>query len=207
VLVVSVVSVAWLAGFGLAARNSKRPLLFDRSADVFLGRDSGLEHRVAVRLSGVGDPKVFIIITALIAVALIVVGDFRAAVVAVVSVGLAVVVVEDLLKPFFDRRLGSVPGPTFPSGHTVVAVALAGVVTLAASGRRPLGRLLGLGLRWLLVAVALVVSCTIGLAMVVLRLHYLTDVVAGIPLGLSVSGCTAVLVDAVATRWQASRFR
>jgi membrane-associated phospholipid phosphatase len=203
--VVSMVAVACLTGFGFAARHAMHPLLFDASADAFLRRSSALEHRVAVGLSEVGKPTIFIAIIAFIAVALLLVGDYRAAVAAVVSVGVAMGLVEDVLKPFFDRRLGSVAGPTFPSGHTAVAVALAGAVMLAASGRRPLGRLLGPVLRRLLVAVVLVLSCTIGLAMVVLRFHYLTDVVAGIPLGLAVSGCTAVILDAVAARWQARR--
>ena len=33
--------------------------------------------------------------------------------------------------------------------------------------------------------------------MVALRLHYLTDVMAGVPLGLAIAGCTAVGVDAI----------
>ena len=205
VVVVTVVAVGSLAGFGFAARNATRPLLFDANADTFLRESSGLEHRVAVLLSEVGKPAIFVTLTALIVVALILLGDYRAAVAAVVSVGVALVLVEDVLKPFFDRRMSSVAGMTFPSGHTAVSVALAGTVALAASGRRPLGRLLGPVLRRLLVAFVLLLSCTIGLAMVVLQLHYLTDVVAGIPLGLAVSGCTAVVLDAVAARWQASK--
>jgi membrane-associated phospholipid phosphatase len=173
--------------------------MFDHRVYVFFLSASGLEQRVAVLLSDLGDPEIFVTITALIALALIFLDDYRAAVTAVVSAGLAWALVEHVLKPFFDPRLG----PAFPSGHTAVAVALAGAVTLAASGERPLGRLLGAVLRNLLKATVLVLSGTIGLAMVVLELHYLSDVVAAIPLGLSLSGCTALLVDVFATRWRA----
>ena len=37
--------------------------------------------------------------------------------------------------------------------------------------------------------------------MVVLRLHYMSDVVAGVPLGLAVTGCTALALDAIAGHW------
>ena len=149
----STVAVACLAGFGFAARNSSRPLLFDASADRFLSQRSELWHRVAQRLAEVGDPKVFVTITVVVALALILVGDYRAAVAAVASVGLALILVEEVLKPFFDRRLPDLVGPTFPSGHSAVAVALAGAVAVAAGPSRPLGRLLGHFWRRLLVAI------------------------------------------------------
>ncbi len=208
VLGVSILAVGCLAGFGFAVRNSTRPFLFDATVDSFLLRTSGLEYRVAVILSEAGDPKIFVTITAVVALALILLRDYRAAVAAVVSVGVALVLVEDALKPFFDRHHGTWPGgPTFPSGHAAVALALAGAVTLAAAGDRPLGRLLGPVWRRLLMVVVLGIGCTIGIAMVVLQFHFMSDVVAGIPLGLAVSGCTAVALDAVAARWQAARDR
>jgi membrane-associated phospholipid phosphatase len=208
VLVVSIVAVASLAGFGFAARNSGRPLLFESTVDMFLQRNSGfLGIRVARLLSNVGDPKEFLTVTALIAFALIVVGDYRAAVAAVVSVGVALVLVEEMLKPFFNRHLGSLPkgGLIFPSGHTVVPLALAGVVVMAAGSSRPLGRRLGRVWRGVLVAAVLIVASSMGLAEVVLQSHYLTDVVAGIPLGLAVSGSTALLLDALADHRHATQ--
>lgn len=201
VLGVSILAAGCLAGFGFDARGSRRPVLFDRRADAFLLRPSGLDHRVAVVLSEVGDPKVFVVITVVITVALALLGDYRAAAATVAGVALALVLVEELLKPFFDRHLGGLPGPTFPSGHTTVSVALAATLVLAARDVRPLGRLLGPVLARLLGALAVVVACAIGLAMVVLRLHYMTDVVAGVPLGLAVAGATAASVDTVARRW------
>ncbi|HYA44694.1 MAG TPA: phosphatase PAP2 family protein [Acidimicrobiales bacterium] len=203
--VVSVVAIVSLAGFGFAVRNSARALLFDRSADVFFGRASGFEHGAATLLSDIGDPTIFITIMPFTALVLIFLGDYRAAVTTVASGALAGVLVEEVLKPFFDRRLDNLAGPTFPSGHAAVAVALAVAVTLAASGERPLGRLMGPVPRKLLVAIVALLSCTVGLAMVVLQVHYLSDVVAGISLGLSVGACTALCVDVIATRWQPQR--
>ncbi len=197
VAAVSVLAVACIAAVGFVVRHASRPILFDRWADAALVRSAGFEHRVAMLLSDVGQPRVFVTITAVVALALVLLGDYRAALAAVGSVGLALVVVEEVLKPFFDRRLGSLPGPTFPSGHTAVAMALAGAIGLAARRDRPLGRRLGPGARWPVTVFVLVGAGAIGLAMVALRLHYLTDVMAGVPLGLAIAGCTAVGVDAI----------
>jgi membrane-associated phospholipid phosphatase len=202
VLFVTVIATACLAGFGFVTRDSSRPVLFDRSVDAFLVRTLGIWHRVAVLLSRVGDPRIFGTATAVVALLLILMGDYRAAVATVASVAIALTLVEVVLKPFFGRDLGSLPGPTFPSGHTAVSAALAGAVILAARGTRPLGRLLGPALRRLLMAIAPIASCTIGLAMVALQFHYVSDVVAGVPLGLAVAGCTAVFLDSVAARWR-----
>ena len=204
VLVLFLVTIACLSGFGFATRNSSRPLLFDSSADAFLRRTSGIQNRLAGLLSEVGHPKVFVTITALVALALILLGDNRAATATVMSVVFAVFLVEEVLKPFFDRRLGSLPGPVFPSGHTAVSVALAGAVTLAAGADRPLAHLVRPAFRHLLVAIVLVASCAIGVAMVALQFHYTSDVVAAVPLGLSVSGFTALFLDALAARCQKS---
>jgi membrane-associated phospholipid phosphatase len=198
VVVVTVVAVACVAGFGFYVRGSDRPVLFDRSADGALVRTSGLEHHVAVVLSDVGDPKIFVSITALVVIVLVILRDYRAAVAAVAAVATAVVLVEEVFKPFFGRHYGGLPGPTFPSGHTAVAMALAGVVVLAANRHRPLGRLLGPIWCYVLMAVVLVVAAMIGVAMVMLQLHYMTDVVTGVPLGLAVAGCTGLWLDAIA---------
>jgi membrane-associated phospholipid phosphatase len=190
-----------LAGFGFPARNSKRLLLFDH-IDRYFVRYSGLEHRVAVLLSEVGQPRTFVTITVVIALVLVLLGDYRAAATSVATVALSVFLVEKVLKPFFDHRFGD--SATFPSGHTTVAFALAGAVALAARRDRPMGRRLPTPLRQMLVALVFVIAFAIGLAMVVLLFHFMSDVVAGIPLGLSVTGATALATDAVAARVQRS---
>ncbi len=197
-------AVACLGGFGLAIRGSRRPLLFDSAIDGFLRRSSGMEYRLAGFLSDVGRPGTFVTITVVVALVLLLLGDYRAALTAVVTVPFTLVLVEKILKPFFDRGLGSLSGATFPSGHAAVAAALGGAIILAAGGRRPLGQRLRPAARFGLVATVLLVCAGIGLAMVVLRLHYMSDVVAGLPLGLSVTGTIALLLDAVAAGWRTS---
>ena len=204
VLIVTVLAAACLAGFGFDVRDSSRPVLFDGRIDAYLARAPGFAHRAATVFSQFGDPRIFVTITLVVMVVLVLLGDVRVAVAVVGTVALGLIIVEDVLKPFFGRRLGDYPAPTFPSGHTTVAVALAGMIVLAAGRAHPLGRLLGLALRRLLIGLVVVVSCAIGLAMVVLRLHYMSDVVAGMPLGLAVAGCTALLLDAIARRWSSS---
>jgi undecaprenyl-diphosphatase len=197
---VGIAAAGCLAGFGFAARGSSRPLLFDRSIDSFLARTPGPGHSVAVVLSNVGDPRIFVTITGTVVIVLVLLKDYRAAVATVAAVALALVLVEEVLKPFFDRRMGDLSGPTFPSGHTAVSVALAGAVILAAGRARPLGRLLKPAARRVLMCLVVLVACSIGLAMVVLHLHYMSDVVTGVPLGFAVSGCVAAVLDAIAGR-------
>jgi membrane-associated phospholipid phosphatase len=204
VAVVAIVAIACLAGFGLAARHSGGPVLFDHSVDSFLRRATSGERRGAQLLDDAGNPRVFVTVTALVSLGLILVRDFRAALLSAASVTVAVILVERVLKPLFDRRLGDLPAPTFPSGHSAVAVALAGSIVLAAGRQRPLGRLLGRVGRVIVVAAVLLVACSIGMAMVVLQYHHFSDVLAGVPLGLAVSWCLAVLLDEIGLRWQAS---
>jgi len=197
---VTLVATALVAGLGFYTRGSNRPVLFDRSIDSFLRQTSGPLFRIAADLSDVGDPRLFITITAAIVLLLVIWHDYRAALAAVLAVVIALVLVEDVFKPFFGRRYGDLPAPTFPSGHTTVAMALAGVVVLATGRHRPLGRLLGPIWRPVVMVAALALAGAVGLAMVALQLHYMTDVVTGVPLGLAVAGCTGLGVDAGAKR-------
>jgi undecaprenyl-diphosphatase len=198
-------ALACLGGLGLAVRGSPRPLLFDSAVDGFLRRSSGTEYRLAGHLSRLGRPGTFATITVVVALILLLVGDYRAALTAVVTVPCTLVLVEKILKPFFDRGLGSLSGGTFPSGHAAVSAALGGAIILAAGRQRPLGQRLGPAGRAGLVAAVLVVSAAIGLAMVMLQLHYMSDVVAGLPLGLAVTGGLALLLDVLAARRPASQ--
>jgi undecaprenyl-diphosphatase len=198
-------AVACLGGLGLAVRSSRGPLLFDSAVDGFLRRTSGMEYRLAGYLSDLGRPGTFVTITVVVALILLLVGDYRTALTAVVTVPCTLVLVEKILKPFFDRDLGSLPGATFPSGHAAVSAALGGAIILAAGRQRPLGQRLGPAGRAGLVAAVLVVCAAIGLAMVMLQLHYLSDVVAGLPLGLSVTGGLALFLDGLAARWSTSQ--
>ena len=198
---------AILAGFGAAVWHSDHPVLFDGRADSFFMGASGFAHHAALVLSRAGDPGVFVTITAAVALVMVALGDVAAAVTAVGSVAASVVLVEEVFKPLFDRHLDELSGPSFPSGHIAVSMALAGAVVLAAHRGRPLGRALGPALRSLLKVGVVAVACAIGLAMVSLHLHYLSDAMVGAPLGLAVTGTVALSVDAAAARWQRAATR
>ena len=69
--VVTVLAAACLAGFGFDARDSSRPVLFDRRIDAFLARAPGFEHRAAIVLSQFGSPRIFVTIALVVMLALI----------------------------------------------------------------------------------------------------------------------------------------
>ncbi len=198
VLGVTVLAVVSVASVGFATRHSTRSVLFDSAAAKFFVNSLRSYHGVELFLSHFGDPAVFLTITSIACVTLLILRDYRAAFAVVTSVAFARIAVEDVLKPFFDRHLAGVGGgPTFPSGHTTIAFALAGTVILASGRARPLGHLLGVPLRLLFVTTVLAVSSAIGVAMISLHWHYATDVVVGVPLGLAIAGCMGILVDVV----------
>jgi membrane-associated phospholipid phosphatase len=97
-------------------------------------------------------------------------------------------------KPFFHRERppGSLVGTvgfSFPSGHAVagaaIAVALVLVLLTAGAARR----------RWEIVAVAF--AFVMGLSRVYLRAHWLSDVVAGVLLGVGVALGSAGIVTEI----------
>lgn len=75
-------------------------------------------------------------------------------------------------------------GSSFPSGHAASAAALALLLAWLAAGRprRQAGLALGAGIAWALL---------VGLSRMVLRVHFLTDVLGGFGLGLAVAGGVA----------------
>jgi membrane-associated phospholipid phosphatase len=205
---VTALAVASLASVGFATRHSVRPVLFDVAVGNFLGHSLTSFQRVELFLSDFGNPFVFSTIAAIVCISFLLLRDYRATVAVGASVLFARIAVEDVLKPFFGRHLvGVAGGPTFPSGHTTIAFALAGVVILASRRSRPLGRLLGAPLRLLLVAVMLGASSAIGISMIALHWHYATDVIVSVPLGLAIAGCTGMGVDAASDYLRSQRGR
>ena len=83
-------------------------------------------------------------------------------------------------RPFFDNPLLTLTGYSFPSGHTMMATVLCGVVAAYLISKTPNWRLR--------IAVVLVVGCLIslvGFSRIYLGAHYLSDVVAAIAEGLA----------------------
>jgi undecaprenyl-diphosphatase len=74
------------------------------------------------------------------------------------------------------RPRGSAAG--FPSGHTLVTLVACGVLAwLVSRGRRP-------GVRWTLYALAGAAAALSGWSRIVLGMHWLSDVVAGLAVGI-----------------------
>lgn len=102
----------------------------------------------------------------------------------VASVGLSSLLLMFTLKLLFNRArpefplLGEVPGLSFPSGHALMSFSFYGLLAYFLwnefSGRR---------VRYLLVTVSLLLILLIAASRVYLRVHYLSDVMAGLCLG------------------------
>lgn len=110
--------------------------------------------------------------------------------VTVIGAGLvnsAVKVLVDRPRPVVDHPIATAFGSSFPSGHSMAAVATYGAMLLVflPALRR--------GARWAAVAATVLLILVIGSTRLLLGVHFLTDVVAGYVLGLAwLVGATAV---------------
>jgi undecaprenyl-diphosphatase len=153
--------------------------------------DSAATLSIARALTHLGDPLVVTLATVALAVAMLAVRAYRtAAYVAVVR--LAVVVATAGLKAAVGRDrpeqlhpVAVAHGYSFPSGHASGSAALWCSVAVLLAARVP---------RFVAVAVALVVPLIVAATRVLLGVHFLTDVIAGLLLG-------AGLAVALAAKW------
>ena len=155
--------------------------------------------RLAQAVTLLGDPVLVTVGAAVLALVLWRRGDTRLAlyVVAarvgalVLSQGLKVIV--DRARPVFDAPVATALGASFPSGHALGSAAFwtTTAVLVMPHVRRPR----------LLVAAAVLVAVLVAASRVLLGVHYLSDVVGGLLLGLGWAGvCTAVLAAERAER-------
>jgi len=84
--------------------------------------------------------------------------------------------VLDRVRPEFNPDAETL-GPSFPSGHSALAAAFFGAVALVASRGRPPTR------RALIFGVAAAIAAGVACSRVMLGVHWLSDVVAGVLLG------------------------
>ncbi len=93
---------------------------------------------------------------------------------------------ESLVKPLVGRARPEGAAFGFPSGHATATAAFMGAVIYGAGGLRPLARrLLRAGAACLIVLV--------GLARIILRAHWPSDVLGGILLGLACAAGAALI--------------
>jgi membrane-associated phospholipid phosphatase len=136
-------------------------------------------------LSRVFDPNVFRGLLTLIAVAYLIRGErhhatwLLTAVWGGAALGLVLKIAVGRARPVLPDPVSSAPGLSFPSGHALgasIGCCLLLLLTLRFLPRR--GRIAA-------VIVAAVIVCAVSLARVVLGVHFVSDVLAGIMLGIA----------------------
>jgi undecaprenyl-diphosphatase len=133
-------------------------------------------------------PPTFVGLVAVLTVVLAARRSWHAAALATLGPGLALLVTE-VGKRVVGRSLDGMLA--FPSGHTTgvaSVVAMIAVLRISRAGHVRRAAVLGL------VAVTLA-AAAIGLAMVTLRFHYATDVIAGYCVGVAVPLAVALAID------------
>jgi membrane-associated phospholipid phosphatase len=141
--------------------------------------------RTAEVVSRVFDPNVFRVVLALVAVLYLIRGERRHAAWLLVTVfggaalGFTLKLAVDRARPVLPDPVSTAPGLSFPSGHALnatIGCCLLLLLTLRFLPRR--GRIAA-------VAAAAVIVCVVALARVVLGVHFVSDVLAGIALGIT----------------------
>jgi undecaprenyl-diphosphatase len=138
-----------------------------------------------------GDPLVVTAMTVVVAVVLAVRRQWRAAAylllvrAAAVSVSWVVKTLVDRSRPHLVNPIAHAHGPSFPSGHALGSAALWGSLAVLLAPR--------LSGPWL-VAVAAVIPVVVAATRVLLGVHFVSDVVAGLALGWLVAVVTADLM-------------
>jgi membrane-associated phospholipid phosphatase len=171
----------------------------DRSVDSWVIGLNLPSHALSLG-SLLGGLPAMTVMTAALALGCLAVRRLSGALLPVFGVLLASGLTEGVLKPLVHRTITVNHFLTFPSGHTTgmfaLSTALAVILLSPRSGRpRP-------AVRVAVVAVAVVVSCLVGLAMVALGFHYFTDTLGGAAVGTAAVLGTAFLLDLeVIRRW------
>jgi undecaprenyl-diphosphatase len=105
-------------------------------------------------------------------------------------------------RPQAGSAVSLPPSPSFPSGHATTASAFFGLLTLLAIAAVPPGRP-----RRLVGSAGVVVVLAIAASRVVLNVHYVSDVLAGLALGCAWLAVCLLAAAALRARAEASRTR
>jgi membrane-associated phospholipid phosphatase len=149
-------------------------------------------------ISRLGDLPAMTVMTGALALSCLLARRVTGALLAVIGVLIALFLTEDVLKPLVHRTITVNHYLTYPSGHTTALFALStalAVVLLSPRSGRPHP-----AVRIAVVAVAVVVSGLVGMAMIGLDFHYFTDAIGGAAVGIGVVLGTAFLLDVGAVR-------
>jgi membrane-associated phospholipid phosphatase len=201
------VLVVLVLPLGALVRGNWSPLIsLDDRVERAVHRDaigSGVLRGLAKVLTQLGAPVLVELVTVVLVVLLVVRGRRRsglylasciAGAYAISTTGKLLV---DRSRPVFDDAFAHARGASFPSGHATGSAAfyLALAVVLLSVLRRPP--------RTALLLMALVVPVVVAVTRVVLGVHYVSDVTAGLLIGWGwTAACTALF-----TAWRASEGR
>jgi len=185
--------VGTVVALGLLFMGQTGPDGFDNAVDSPVVAFFGRRETLLLWLAAPGTLVPAIAVSAAIAVGCLAGRRLNGAALAVTAVPLATTLDDALLKHVFHRTyLG---GLSFPSGHTTTVTAIAATLAVLLlippqrAGTRPA--------RAALVAVACVLAAVVAAAVIGLRWHYFTDIVAGAAVGLGTVCALALFLDLV----------
>jgi hypothetical protein len=189
-----VAAVVATAALGVRYASTRTPGRLDRHLDDEIQRRVAGHPHLLVRLIDLADPGSVIVICAVLCALFLLMNRTRLAVLAVLGPALAGGLVDLVLKPLFDRHLGSML--SFPSGHTAATASLALVVIMAMIGpsRLPWPFVF----RWLIAAAATASVPVIAIALIAAGYHYATDTIGGLLVAIACVLSVALLIDAMA---------
>ena len=189
-----VAAVVAAAALGVRYARTRTPGRLDRHLDDDIARHVAGHARLLVRVIDLADPGSVIVICALLFTLFMLLNRTRLAFLAVLGPALAGGLVDLVLKPLFDRHLGSML--SYPSGHTAATSSLALVVIIAMLGP---GRLpWAAAVRWLVAFAATASVPVIAIALVGGGYHYATDTFGGLLVGVACVLSVALFIDALA---------
>jgi membrane-associated phospholipid phosphatase len=195
---VALVAAAAIIAVGVAVRG-RRTLGIDRWADKPLRHMGHGVHHLADGLRDLCNPVPFtFLLTATLVVWALRVG-WGAAIAVGLGVGADLALIEWVLKPIVGRHAQFGDGNSYPSGHTGAAFGLATALVLLL-GQPTVARHVSRVLRVLLGVVLYLVAAGVGVSMVITYAHYLSDVLASVPIGVIVPLLGAASYDRVLRR-------
>jgi PAP2 superfamily len=193
-VVIVICAVLGTAALGVRYAHTRTPGRFDRHLDAAIQRRVAGHPHLIVRLVDLADPGSVIVICALLFGFFLLMNRTRLAVLAVLGPALAGGLVDLVLKPLFDRHLGS--SLSFPSGHTAATASLALVIISAMIGPSRLPW--PLVVRWLIAVAAMASVPVIAIALIGGGYHYATDTIGGLIVAIASVLSVALFIDAVA---------
>lgn len=190
------------AALGVRYAHTRTPGRVDRHLDADIQRHLDGHPHLLIRLIDLADPGSIIVICAVLCALFLLLNRSRLAALAVLGPALAGGLVDLVLKPLFDRHLGTML--SFPSGHTAATASLALVVIIAMLGPSRLPW--PFAIRWFVAAAATASVPVIALALIGAGYHYATDTIGGLCVAIACVLSAAMVIDAVAGPPDSHRF-